>query len=139
MLIQLIYASRSSRVLGPADVKDILGASQRNNTRAGVTGALCLHNGIFLQLLEGDRAAVNVLYHRLLKDSRHRDTAVLDLSEIPYRRFTGWSMGLIASVESNRQLFLKYSRTADFDPYSMSAATLRSFFDEVLQNVRWLE
>ena len=85
MLIQLIYASRSSRVLGPADVKDILGASQRNNTRAGITGALCLHNGIFLQLLEGDRAAVNVLYHRLLKDSRHRETAVLDLSE----RFDG--------------------------------------------------
>ncbi|MDZ7864154.1 BLUF domain-containing protein [Acidovorax sp.] len=42
MLIQLIYASRCSRVLGPADVKDILGASQRNNTRAGITGALRL-------------------------------------------------------------------------------------------------
>jgi hypothetical protein len=139
MLIQLIYASRSSRVLGPADVKDILGASQRNNTRTGITGALCLNNGIFLQLLEGDRAAVNALYHRLLKDGRHRDTAVLDMSEIPCRRFTGWSMGLIASLESNRQLFLKYSGTADFDPYSMSAVTLRSFFDEILQNVRWLE
>jgi hypothetical protein len=139
MLIQLIYASRTARILGPADVKDILGASQRNNTRAGVTGALCLNNGIFLQLLEGDRTAVNALYHRLLKDSRHRDPAVLDLNEIPYRRFTGWSMGLIASLESNRQLFLKYSGTADFDPYTMRAATLRSFFDEILENVRWLE
>ncbi|GAA4428704.1 BLUF domain-containing protein [Acidovorax lacteus] len=139
MLIQLIYASRASRVLGPADIKDILGASQRNNARAGVTGALCLHDGIFLQLLEGDRSAVNVLYHRLLQDPRHRDPAVLDLCEIPHRRFTGWSMGLIAAVEANRQLFLKYSRTAAFDPYGMSTATLRSFFDEVLENVRWLE
>ena len=139
MLIQLIYASRSSRVLGPADVKDILGASQRNNTRAGVTGALCLNNGIFLQLLEGDRAAVNALYHRLLKDTRHKDTAVLDFGEIPHRRFTSWSMGLLGSVDANRQLFLKYSASADFDPYGMSTATLRSFFDEVLQNVRWLE
>ena len=139
MLVQMIYASRSSRVLGPADIKDILGASQRNNARAGITGALCLHNGIFLQLLEGDRTAVNVLYHRLLKDSRHRDAAILDLAEIPFRRFGTWSMGLIASLESNRQLFLKYSASADFDPYGMSTATLRSFFDEVLQNVRWLE
>ena len=48
-------------------------------------------------------------------------------------------MGLIASLESNRQLVLKYSASADFDPYGMSTATLRSFFDEVLQNVRWLE
>lgn len=139
MLIQLTYASRTARVLGPADIKDILGASQRNNTRAGITGALCLNNGIFLQQLEGDRAAVNALYHRLLKDIRHRDTAVLDFCEIPSRRFTGWSMGLLTSLEANRQLFLKYSSSAEFDPYSMSTATLRSFFEEVMQNVRWLE
>jgi len=139
MLIQLTYASRTSRVLGPADIKDIQGASQRNNARAGITGALCLNHGIFLQQLEGDRTAVNALYHRLLKDTRHRDTAVLDFGEIPHRRFTSWSMGLLTSLDTNRQLFLKYSSSADFDPYSMSTSTLRSFFDEVMQNVRWLE
>ncbi|OZA58809.1 MAG: blue light sensor protein [Acidovorax sp. 17-64-282] len=120
MLIQLTYASRTARVLGPADIKDIQGASQRNNARTGITGALCLNHGIFLQQLEGDRAAVNALYHRLLKDTRHRDTAVLDFGEIPHRRFTS-------------------SSSVDFDPYSMSTSTLRSFFDEVMQNVRWLE
>lgn len=139
MLIQLTYASRAARPLGPGDVKDILGASQRNNGRAGITGALCLNHGIFLQQLEGDRAAVNALYHRLLKDTRHRDTAVLDFGEIPHRRFSSWSMGLLGSIEANRQLFLKYSSSADFDPFSMSTLTLRSFFDEILQNVRWLE
>lgn len=63
MLIQLTYASRCTHALGPADVKDILRASQRNNASLGVTGALCLSNGIFLQQLEGDRVAVNALYH----------------------------------------------------------------------------
>jgi hypothetical protein len=48
-------------------------------------------------------------------------------------------MGLLASVDANRQLFLKYSSTPDFDPFSMSTLMLRSFFDEILQNVRWLE
>ena len=147
MLIQLTYASRTARILGPADIKDILGASQRNNARAGITGALCagitgalcLNHGIFLQQLEGDRAAVNALYHRLLKDSRHKDTAVLDFGEIPYRRFSSWSMGLLGSVDANRQLFLKYSSSSEFDPFGMSTLTLRSFFDEILQNVRWLE
>ena len=139
MLIQLTYASRTSRILGPGDVKDILAASHRNNARDGITGALCLNNGIFLQQLEGDRAAVNVLYHRLLKDTRHQDTAVLDFGEIPHRRFTSWSMGLLTSLDTNRQLFLKYSASADFDPYGMSTLTIRSFFDEVLHNIRWLE
>ncbi|WP_240538426.1 BLUF domain-containing protein [Rhodoferax sp. PAMC 29310] len=71
----------------PWRCQGILGASQRNNLRAGITGALCLSNGIFLQQLEGDRAAVNELYHRLLGDKRHHGTAVLDFGEIPYRRF----------------------------------------------------
>ena len=138
MLIQLTYASRTTHILGPGDVKDILQSSLRNNTAVGVTGALCLTNGIFLQQLEGDRDTVNKLYHRLLKDSRHRDTQILDFSEIASRRFGTWSMGLISAVAENRQLFLKYSSSAEFDPYSMSTTTLRAFFEEVMHNVRWL-
>ena len=139
MLIQLTYASRCAHVLGPADVKNILSVSQRNNARLGVTGALCLNNGIFLQQLEGERTTVNALYHRILQDERHSETAILDFSEITHRQFTGWSMGLLQSLDSNRQLFLKYSSSAEFDPYSMSTVSLRSFFAEVLQNVRWLD
>jgi hypothetical protein len=138
MLIQLTYASRTANILGLGDVKDILQSSLRNNAAAGVTGALCLTNGIFLQQLEGDRAAVNQLYHRIQKDSRHKDTQILDFSEIASRRFGTWSMGLIAAVAENRQLFLKYSSSAEFDPYSMSTTTLRAFFEEVMGNVRWL-
>ncbi len=77
MLIQLTSASRSGAILGPGDVKDILLISARNNQAAGITGALCLSNGIFLQQLEGGRTAVNALYHRILKDSRHKDPAIL--------------------------------------------------------------
>ena len=49
MLIRLIYASRTAGILTPFDVKDILRKSQRNNGALGVTGALILSNGIFLQ------------------------------------------------------------------------------------------
>lgn len=138
MLIQLTYASRVTAQLGPMDIKDILASSIRNNATLGVTGSLCLSNGIFLQQLEGDRAAVNSLYHRILLDKRHHEPAVLDFSEIVSRRFSTWSMGLLAHTQENKQLFLKYSTTADFDPYLMSPASLRAFFDEVGQNVRWL-
>ena len=91
------------------------------------------------QHFEGDRAAVNALYHRILQDERHSETAILDFSEITHRQFTGWSMGLLQSLDTNRQLFLKYSSSAEFDPYSMSTVSLRGFFAEVLQNVRWLD
>ncbi|MDI1273664.1 BLUF domain-containing protein [Polaromonas sp.] len=138
MLVQLTYASRTAGVLGANDVKDILAASKRNNALVGVTGALCLNNGIFLQQLEGDKAEVNALYHRLLRDERHRDPAILDFSEITQRRFGSWSMGLLSSLEENRQIFQKYSGSRDFDPYAMSVPSLRAFFNEIVDNVRWL-
>lgn len=138
MLIQLTYASRTSADFKLQDLGTILSASQRNNHRVGVTGALCLANGIFLQQLEGDRGEVNRLYHRILADPRHRDPAVLDFAEITSRRFTTWSMGSLAPLEANRQIFLKYSRSASFDPYGMSSATLQAFFNELLSNGEWI-
>ena len=138
MLIQLTYASRTSKTLVPEDLKSILASSQRNNARVGVTGALCMTNGIFLQQLEGDRSAVNSLYHRILLDPRHRDPAILDFAEIPARKFTQWSMGSLSALESNRMIYLKYSRSASFDPYTMSPTTLRAFFDEIMHNAAWV-
>ena len=138
MLIQLTYASRTAKTLAADDLQNILVASQRNNSRVGVTGALCLANGIFLQQLEGDRSEVSKLYHRILLDPRHRDPAILDFAEIASRKFTQWSMGSLASLESNRAIYLKYSRSASFDPYTMSPSTLRAFFDEIMHNASWL-
>ena len=117
ILIQLTYASRVSRTLAPDDLESILAASQRNNQRVGITGAL---------------------YHRILLDPRHRDPAILDCCEIASRKFTQRSMGSLASLESNRTIYLKYSRSSSFDPYGMSQATLRSFFDEVMANGTWI-
>lgn len=137
MLIRLISASRTKN-LGPMDVKDILQRSQRNNQKLGVTGALCLSNGIFLQCLEGHRTVVNTLYHRIVLDSRHTDPAILDFEEIVQRQFSVWSMGLVSSTADNQTLFLKYATGPQFDPYSLSAPALRAFFTELQGNTRWL-
>ncbi|MET3135716.1 outer membrane receptor for monomeric catechols [Undibacterium sp. GrIS 1.2] len=137
MMIRLIYASRAVN-LGPADVKDILASSRRNNQKLAVTGALSLSNGIFLQCLEGERSAVNAVYHHILRDKRHTKPEVLSLEEITQRQFTSWNMGLIASTTENTALFLKYSPTAEFDPYGMSAPALKEFFTEVMSSARWL-
>ena len=137
MLIRLTYASRSKSI-GPSDVKDVLASSRRNNAALGITGALCFSNGIFLQCLEGERATVNALYHRILPDSRHNDPAILDFTDITFRQFGGWSMGLVSSTEEHRNLFLKYASGPEFDPYQMGTETLRAFFGELMTTARWL-
>lgn len=138
MMIRLIYASRSVGI-NPTDVKSILASSRRNNQGNGVTGVLSLSNGIFLQCLEGERSVVNVLYHNILQDSRHKNPEVLSFEEITQRQFSSWDMGLITATNINAKLFLKYSPTAAFDPFRMPAEALQAFFVEILGNAHWLD
>ncbi len=136
MLVRLIYASRSAGVLSPIDVKDIVRSSQRNNAKLGVTGALMLSNGIFLQCLEGDHLTVNALYHRILLDARHREPAILSYAEIDQRLYGGWSMGLVTMTEAHRPIFLKYSVQAEFDPYTLRPKALELLFADMVEHAR---
>lgn len=136
MLVRLIYASRSAGMLSPVEVKDIVRSSQRNNAKLGVTGALVLSNGIFLQCLEGDHRAVNSLYHRILLDARHREPAILAYGEIDHRLYGDWAMGLVTTTEANRSMFLKYAAQSEFDPYELRPKALEMLFAEMVAHAR---
>lgn len=91
-LVQLIYLSelvgRDETSLGP-----ILASSVRHNTTAAVTGMLLYSAGTFLQVLEGDAAAVAETYGRIISDKRHHNIVLLSQETVPARQFEGWSMG----------------------------------------------
>ncbi len=76
-------------------VVEILGESQRNNTRDGLTGLLLAHDGWFLQVLEGDRGRIDHLLARLSRDRRHTDIRILSAEPVAARSFGDWSMGQI--------------------------------------------
>lgn len=71
---------------------ELLGEAQRNNARTGLTGALAVHDGRFLQVVEGDPGLLDQLHRRLERDRRHRDIDVLARGPIERRAFDGWSM-----------------------------------------------
>jgi len=131
MLVRLTYASRALNGVSSQLIREILEASQRNNPRRGLTGILCCNADTFLQVLEGPRAAVNELYSSLAHDQRHKDLTVLDYAEISARRYAGWSMGWAGAKQANRELFLKYSCSDRFDPFSMSAMQIAGLLQEL--------
>jgi hypothetical protein len=110
----------------------ILRQSKANNPAIGVTGVLCFSGGIFLQVLEGGRSAVNRLYNRIAADPRHTDVEVLLYEEIGERRFASWSMGQANMSRLNPSLLLKYSATATLDPYSVSGSVSLALFEELV-------
>ncbi len=89
---QLLYASNTSRDVSQDVLDDILAASRRNNPRDGITGMLLYVEGGFMQVLEGEDAAVSAVYARIARDRRHWNSQVL-LDRAAPRAFGEWSMG----------------------------------------------
>lgn len=134
-MIRMIYASRITQ-LGSADVHDILNSSRRNNPALGLSGMLVFADGFFLQALEGARSRINALYARILRDTRHADSAILHYREIDKRLFGDWSMGYVLSNEKNRSLFLAYSPDARFSPLTLSGAAAEQLLGELAEHAR---
>lgn len=81
-------------------------SATRNNAAAGITGLLLFNGQNFLQLLEGERDAVDALLDRVETDPRHSGVVVVTDIEVAERSFPGWSMRLLRlaeSVEARRQ------------------------------------
>ncbi|EGJ09184.1 MULTISPECIES: BLUF domain-containing protein [Rubrivivax] len=132
MLVRLMYVSRAVPALDPEELQAILRASRAQNPALGITGVLCYSDGIFVQVLEGGRSAVNRLYARIVGDPRHTEVEILVYEEIAERRFAGWSMGQVSVARLNPALLLKYSETATLDPYAVSGQVSKALFDELV-------
>jgi hypothetical protein len=89
---QLLYASNTHRDVSGAVLEDILAVSRRNNAACGVTGMLLYSDGGFMQVLEGEDAAVAATYARVCADKRHWNAMVMLDRDAP-RAFGAWSMG----------------------------------------------
>lgn len=93
-LHRLVYASRQAiePVRVGEEVDAIIRVSIRNNRQVAITGLLLVHDGWFLQALEGPAEAVMNTYRRILEDRRHRDPRVLAAGPASGREFGNWNM-----------------------------------------------
>lgn len=132
MLVRLLYASRTAATVDAAEMQVILRQCRAHNPALGVTGALCFSEGIFMQVLEGGRGAVNRLYAQIASDPRHTQVELLSYEEIGERSFAGWSMGHVDLARLNPALLLKYSETATLDPFAVSGQVSLALFRELV-------
>ena len=95
---RLIYRSHG-RI--PADdratgLARIFSVARANNKRLGVTGALLVTEGWFVQALEGDESVVRGLYERISEDPRHEDVTVIESAPVDGRVFSRWAMAQVS-------------------------------------------
>jgi hypothetical protein len=132
MLVRLMYASRAAESVTPDELLAIMKKSRGDNPALGITGVLCFSGGVFLQVLEGGRMAVNRLYNRIVADPRHSDVVLLAYEEIDERAFANWSMGQVNLARLNPALVLKYSETPELDPYAVSSRVSLALLKELV-------
>lgn len=88
----LVYFSTSFGLFQEEDLASILQQSRRNNAGANITGLLLYMNGSIIQVLEGEKLAVESLYKRIEQDQRHTHVVCVLSRPISHRLFSRWSM-----------------------------------------------
>ena len=94
-LYQLIYKSYATRALTAEEFADIMVEAKVNNKEIDVTGCLLFKDGVFLQVLEGDKKDLVKLYKKIQRDSRHAQAEQLYFESTNERTFQNWSMKMI--------------------------------------------
>jgi hypothetical protein len=129
MQIRILYVSRAVGPQTTAVTGSILSTAQSRNRQSDITGVLCQGQGLYLQVLEGHRSAINRLYARILADGRHKDVELLHLEEITARRFAQWSMAHVALADDDPMVRLQHP---EFDPYSATGAQAVKLVDALV-------
>lgn len=123
MLVRLIYASHTAKLIEPKDIQSILDAARIYNAQHDITGLLCQGNSRFVQYIEGSRDRINELYAKIMRDDRHREIVLLDYTPIEIRGFQEWSMGFLDVTNERIAQAIKESiGLHDFHPEHLSAA-----------------
>ena len=130
MLVRLLYVSQPVGPITTTTTTLILEKSTAYNKKENITGVLCQGSGLFLQVLEGERSHVNLLYARIMSDRTHRNVELLSMEEITHRRFGQWSMALVYLSKDDPMVQMAHP---EFDPYTASAKDAFFILDELIK------
>ena len=130
MLVRLLYVSQPVGPITTTTTTLILEKSTAYNKKENITGVLCQGSGLFLQVLEGERSQVNLLYARIMADRIHRNVELLSMEEITQRRFGQWSMALVYLSKDDPMVQMAHP---EFDPYTASAKDAFLILDELIK------
>jgi len=130
MLVRLLYVSQSVGPITTTVTTSVLEKSSANNKKLNITGVLCQGSGLWMQVLEGERAQVNILYARIMADRHHKNVQLLSIEEIESRRFGQWSMALVYLSKDDPMVQMAHP---EFDPYSATAKDAMSLLEELIK------
>jgi hypothetical protein len=139
-MIYLIYASSSVRMMSDEELLQILEKSRENNAKLGVTGMLLYKGGNFLQVLEGEEAAVMATYDKIVQDSRHHGLMIFVKRPLEKRQFENWEMAFYNLNKINPDEVPGYSKylteALDSESFAENPSVAHKFLEIFKENMR---
>jgi hypothetical protein len=129
MLVRLLYVSQPVGPVTTTVTASILEKSNIYNKKENITGVLCQGSGLWMQVLEGERHQVNILYSRIIASRQHNNVELLLMDEIRERKFSQWSMALVHLSKDDPMVQMAHP---EFDPYSASSKDALALLDELI-------
>jgi hypothetical protein len=103
-MYRLIYKSRCTGAVNWSLVNEIISSSETRNKDDSITGVLLATRNRFLQVIEGEFEAINQLFLRIARDSRHEDIQLISFDCVEERLFGNWAMHGIGIFDFNTEL-----------------------------------
>ncbi|SIQ90641.1 BLUF domain-containing protein [Maribacter ulvicola] len=97
----LTYESVATHKITGAEMEELLEKARANNQRDDITGCLIYYKGGFVQLLEGSKTKIEILYDKIKIDPRHKNVTLFSDDEISKRTFPNWGMAYYPIDENN--------------------------------------
>ena len=98
MPYQIMYSSQATEPMTVTGLEAILTDARTGNEARNVTGALVYVDGVFFQIIEGDKDVVHNLMASIASDSRHQSVKIFYEAEVDVRAFESWRMAYLRAT-----------------------------------------
>jgi hypothetical protein len=98
MPYQIMYSSQATEPMTVTGLEAILTDARTGNEARNVTGALVYVDGVFFQIIEGDKDVVHNLMASIASDSRHHSVKIFYEAEVDVRAFESWRMAYLRAT-----------------------------------------
>jgi Sensors of blue-light using FAD len=117
-LIQLIYCSRIAIPAAEmaSTMTHLFHAASARNKINGVTGCLAYCGEYFVQVIEGEKRAVEETFERIAKDKRHFALKLISQRDIRGQSFPDWHMAGFNLSEQPPAFLESFGLNNTFDP-----------------------
>ena len=115
MTYQIMDSSQAAEPMTAVALEKILADARTGNAARNVTGALIYVDGVFFQILEGDKAVVHELMANITRDSRQQSVTVFHEAQVEARAVESWRMAYLSPTPEQMSIWAGLAGTTTIE------------------------